>query len=79
VPDLEVDLQAADRLRLHFSTPARADRFHQALLAESMPAELDTCFVDLHIQPWYTPADIQSVALAIAKVAHYLEARRSRS
>ena len=66
----------ADAARLVFTHPDQADRFHRALLAENMDAGLDGHAVELWVAPWYTTADVESMALAVAKVAHYLGIKR---
>ena len=53
-----------------------AKRFQGALLAENIDATLDGSAVVLRVASWYTREDVESVALAVAKVAHYLGIRR---
>ena len=72
IPGLLVESGAPDRLELRFASIAQAADYHRALLAESMPATLNGRRVELRVEAWYSPADIQSLALALAKVAHYL-------
>jgi hypothetical protein len=74
IPGLAVEASAPDRLRLAFDGRARAGLFRRALVAENMPAELNGCRVELRLEPWYSPADLLGVALAVTKVAHYLRA-----
>jgi hypothetical protein len=72
VPGLMVDATPGDGLRVSFDAAGRAAQFHHALLAENMEVVLDGQAVELRVAPWYTAADVESVALAVAKVAHYL-------
>ncbi len=72
IPGLAVEASAPDRLRLAFDGHARAELFQRALVAENMPAELDGSRVEVTLEPWYSPADLLGVALAVTKVAHYL-------
>jgi hypothetical protein len=72
IPGLLVDSGAPDRLGLRFASDRQAADYHRALLAESMPARLNGQRIELRVEAWYSPADIQSLALALAKVAHYL-------
>ena len=76
VPGLAVDATAGDGLRLSFGAAEQATQFHRALLAENMDAGLDGHAVELRVAPWYTTADVESMALAVAKVAHYLGIKR---
>jgi hypothetical protein len=61
-----------DRLRLVFGARAQAQHFSRALAAENVPATADGCRVELRVRPWFSPADLLSLALAVTKVAHYL-------
>jgi hypothetical protein len=72
VPDLPVEAATGAGLRVSFATLGQAAQFHRALLAENMDAGLDGHAIELRVAPWYTTADVESVALAVAKVAHYL-------
>ena len=76
VPALDVAVGPADSARLLFGEPTAAQSFQGALLAENIDATLDGSAVVLRVASWYTPADIESVALAVTKVAHYLGIRR---
>jgi hypothetical protein len=72
VPDLTADRSATEVVRLSFPGSGRAEQFHAALMAENLVADLDGATIRLPVAPWYTPADVESLALAVAKVAHYL-------
>ena len=72
IPGLLVESDAPDRLSLRFVSYAQAADYHRALLAEGMPATLDGQRLELRVEAWYSPADLQTLALALAKVAHYL-------
>ncbi len=72
-PDLAVERPEWNAARLVFDGPAAAERFRAALVAENMHADLDGAAVLLSVAPWFTPADVESLALAVAKVAHYLD------
>jgi hypothetical protein len=74
VTGLETEALNSDTLQVTFATPAEAQRFGQALVAESMPALVDAAGVLLRVETWYSPSDIQALALAAAKVAYYLMA-----
>ena len=76
VPGLPVERSHTDRLRVLLGTPDRAAEFHRALLAENVDASVDDCAVELRVAPWYTSEDVESMALAVAKVAHYLDIGR---
>jgi hypothetical protein len=71
-PGLTVEQAASDRLRLLFDTPDTAGRFRDALVAENFDAAREDCAVELRVSPWYTADDVESMALAVAKVTHYL-------
>jgi hypothetical protein len=71
-PDLVVERPEWNAARLVLGGPAAAERFRAALVAENMHADLDGAAVLLRVEPWFTPADVESLALAVAKVAHYL-------
>jgi hypothetical protein len=71
-PGLPVEQARDDALRMSLGTPDRAGGFHRALLAENIDADLDDRAVELHLAAWYTSEDVESIALAVAKVAHYL-------
>lgn len=64
---------ADHRARLLLDSPHRAERFACALWAENVPAQQTDRAVELPLMPWYTPADVQSLALAVTKVAYYLQ------
>ena len=72
IPGLVVESDAPDCLRLRFASHAQAANYYRGLLAESMPVTLDGERVELRVEAWYSPSDVQSLALALAKVAHYL-------
>jgi hypothetical protein len=71
-PDVLVEA-GEDRLCLVFGACANAERFSRALAAENVPATADGCRVELRVRPWFSPADLLSLALAVTKVAHYLK------
>ena len=71
-PGLLVEQGARDRLRVVLGTADQASHFHRALLAENVDAGLSGRAVELRVAPWYSPEDVESLALAVAKVAHYL-------
>jgi hypothetical protein len=64
--------QEAERVWLVFHHWQPASRFQRALLAENISAERRGSGVALQVAPWFTVADLRSLALAATKVAHYL-------
>ena len=75
VPGLRALHGPAAAARLVFDDSASAAEFHVALRAENIDAVLDGAEVGLPIAAWYTREDVEAVALAVVKVAHYLGVR----
>lgn len=71
-PGLTVERAERAVVRLRFEDELLAERFSRALLAENMAVDHDGSAALLRIVPWYGPEDVESLALAVAKVVHYL-------
>lgn len=74
-PALRAVLGPTDAARLVFDDPDSATEFHAALLAENIDAALEEGEVELRVAAWYSREDVETVALAVTKVAHYLGIR----
>lgn len=68
-------LGGSHAILLRFGVPEQASVFQRALQAENVDTFLDGSNVGLRIGPWYRRDDLESVALAVTKVAHYLGVR----
>ena len=65
--------------RIPFDDQDLARRFHAALRAENVEVATRGSEVELPIAAWYNAEDLETVALAVVKVAHYLGLRETGS